>query len=174
MIGAIGLKLSETCKARLYLVGTYSLIDWSVAGPSELGDEFETYGFKESAGQQPFISVVQGLDSAYVLRLVETKRYILKIESNIPDEVVLPHFQNEGNKYLKCDKDKDSVSFQFVNYLGRSRISFTGNDISLKFEVVPDKMNYEDDYIKLTEALADVCSELLLDYAGATSNVFRQ
>ena len=174
MIGAIGLKLSETCKARLYLVGTYSLIDWNVAGLSALGDEFESYDFKESAGQQPLISVVRGLDNSYVLRLVETKRYILKIESNIPDEVVLPHFQNEGNKYLKCDKDKDSVLFQFVNYLGRSRINFTGYDISLKFEIVPDKMNYEDDYIKLTEALADVCAELLLDYAGATSNMFSQ
>ena len=125
MIGAIGLKLSETCKARLYLVGTYSLIDWNVAGPSALGDEFESYEFKESTGQRPLISVVQGLDYTYVLRLVETKRYILKIESNFPDEVVLPHFQNEGNKYLKCDRDKDSVSFQFVNYLGRSRIIFT-------------------------------------------------
>lgn len=174
MIGAIGLKLSETCKARLYLVGTYSLIDWTVARPSALGDEFETYDFKDSTGKPPLISVAQGLDNAYILRLVETKRYILKIESSIPDEVVLPHFQNEGNKFLKCDKDKDSVSFQFVNYLGRSRISFAGNAISLKFEVVPDKMNYEDDYIRLTEALADVCSELLLDYAGSTSNVFSQ
>ena len=174
MIGAIDIKLNKRCKARLYLVGTYNLIDWNNSFPSDLGDRFESFDFKDPAGQMPAISVAQGLDSSYVLRLIETKRYILKIESDNRDNVELPHFQNEGNKYLKCDKDKESVSFQFVNYLGKSTIYFAENDFSLKFEVVPDKMNYEDDYIKLTEALADVCSELLLDYAGATSNVFSQ
>ena len=174
MIGAIGLNLSVRCKARLYLVGTYNLIDWNTSFPSDLGDRFESFDFKGSSGQLSAISVGRGLDDTCVLRLIETKRYILKIESEIPDVVQLPHFQNEGNKFLKCDRDKDSVSFQFVNYLGKSKIYFAENDFSLKFEVVPDKMNYEDDYIKLTEALADVCSELLLDYAGATSNVFSQ
>lgn len=153
-------------------MGTYNLIDWSTEYPSKLGDEFVTYGFKKDAGQKPAIIIAPGLDGQYVLRLIETKRYILKIEEGKGDEAELPRFQNEGNKYFKCDKDKDSVSFQFINYLGRSKVYFAGNDIGLKFEVVPDKMNYEDDYIKLTEALADICSELLLDYSGATSNVF--
>ncbi|MBQ2070405.1 MAG: DUF2357 domain-containing protein, partial [Bacilli bacterium] len=62
-------------------------------------------------------------------------------------------------------------SFQFINYLGRSKLYFGNSDDSfvLSFEIVPDKMDYEDDYVKLTEALAERCAELLLDYSGSTS-----
>ena len=172
MIGAICLKLNEKCKARLYLVGTYNAIDWNNECPSELGDCFVSYCFKEESAQQPAVSIARGLDGDYILRLIETKRYILKIENDGENETGLPRFQNEGNKFLKLDRDSDSVTFQFVNYLGRSRVYFAGSETALLFEVIPDKMDYEDDYISLTEALADVCSELLLDYAGSTSNVY--
>lgn len=176
MIGAICLRLNEKCRASLYLVGTYNHIDWSAEYSSDLGDKFILYKFKEEFGQQSAISVARDLDGEYTLRLIETKRYVIKMENGDGSEMNLPHFQNEGNKFLKCDKDKDSVSFQFINYLGRSKVHFNCGETNttLSFEVVPDKMNYEDDYIKLTEALAEVCSELLLDYSGSTSNVYSQ
>ena len=174
MIGAISFNINETCMARLYLVGTYNLIDWGSKFASELGDGFTSYCFKENVEQQQIISVAQGLNGEYILRLIETKRYILKMENKDTAESDFPKFQNEGNKYLKIDRDLDSVTFQFVNYLGRSRIFFDASDTSLLFEVIPDKMNYEDDYIRLTEAIAGVCSELLLDYSGSTSNVYSQ
>ncbi len=172
MIGAICLKLNEKCSVILYLVGTYNYIDWNNTYPSELGENVALFYFKDDSVQQPVIVIEQGLDGDYILRLIETKRYILKIDNESVEETVLARFQNEGNKFLKLDRDRDSVTFQFVNYLGRSRIYFTGSDTVLLFEVIPDKMNYEDDYISLTEALADVCSELLLDYNGSTSNVY--
>lgn len=174
MIGAICLRLNEKCRARLYSVGTYSHIDWNTEYSTELGDEFVGYKFIEESGQQPVISITQSLNGKYILRLIETKRYIIRMENDDGVELDLPHFQNEGNKFLKCDKDRDSVTFQFINYLGRSKINFKETGMTLLFEVVPDKMNYEDDYIRLTEALAEVCSELLLDYAGVTSNVYSQ
>lgn len=174
MIGAICLRLNEKCRARLYPVGTYSHIDWNTECSTELGDEFIGYKFIEESGRQPVISIAQSLDGEYILRLTETKRYIIKVENDNGIEPDLPHFQNEGNKFLKCDKDRDSVTFQFINYLGRSKIHFRETDIAFSFEVIPDKMNYEEDYIRLTEALAEVCSELLLDYAGSTSNVYSQ
>lgn len=43
----------------------------------------------------------------------------------------------------------------------------------LTFDVVPLKMGYEDDYIELTEELAEKCAALLLDYVGSTSNVYK-
>lgn len=174
MIGAICLRLNEKIKAKLYLVGTYSNIDWDTEHASVLGDQFVSYDFKEESGRQPVISIAQKFDDEYVLRLVETKRYVLKMENDGGGEVNLPRFQNEGNKFLKCDRDQDSVTFQFINYLGRSKMHFNCGEVSetFQFEIVPDKMNYEDDYIGLTEALAEVCSELLLDYSGSTSNTF--
>ena len=174
MIGAICLRLNEKCRAKLYPVGTYSRIDWNTECSTELGDEFVGYKFIEDSGQQPIISIAQSLDGEYILRLTETKRYVIKMENDDSVEQDLPCLQNEGNKFLKCDKDRDSVTFQFINYLGKSKIHFNETDITLSFEVIPDKMNYEEDYIRLTEALAEVCSELLLDYSGSTSNVYRQ
>lgn len=174
MIGAIRLRINEKCKATLYSVGTYRHIDWNTECSTELGDKFVGYKFIEDSVQQPVISIAQSLDGEYILRLIETKRYVIKMDNEDGVETGLPHFQNEGNKFLKCDKDRDSVIFQFINYLGRSKINFKETNMCLSFEVIPDKMNYEDDYIRLTEALAEMCSELLLEYSGSTSNVYSQ
>lgn len=174
MIGAIGIKLNNRNSIRLYPAGGYNDIDWDTEFPSDLGNDYTTYHNKDASTQKPALIIAQGLDGRYILRLIETKRYVLRIVNETNKEIPLPHFQNEGNKFLKVDQDKDSVTFQFINYLGRSRVYFSGSDKTLMFEVVPDKMDYEDDYIRLTEAIADRCSELLLDYTGATSNAYTQ
>ncbi|MEE1248303.1 MAG: DUF2357 domain-containing protein [Lachnospiraceae bacterium] len=100
------------------------------------------------------------------LRLKETISYCCKIENY--DNLYYPHIKNEKNKLLKLGKEQDRIIFQFVNYLGKSVISFEGSDKSIEFEVVPDKINYEEDYINLTEAIANECSALLHDYTSPT------
>lgn len=176
MIGAIRFITNDNCKVFLYPVGTHGYIDWNAEHVSCLGNDFVTYEAKPGYDQPNAITIAKSLDDEYVLRLVETKRYMLRLERNDGETISLPHFQNQENKFLKCDKDKDSLSFQFINYLGRSKLYFGNSDDSvvLSFEVVPDKMDYEDDYIVLTEALAEFCSNLLLEYTGATSNVYSQ
>lgn len=67
MIGAICLKLNEKCRAKLYLMGTYNRIDWDTEYSTELGDEISAYGFVDTPGKSPFISIAQGLDDKYVL-----------------------------------------------------------------------------------------------------------
>lgn len=176
MIGAISFRYKKNCQAKIYLVGTYEQIDWCEEYSCELGEKYSTFEFKDSASKINAMTLEKGLDGEYILRLIETRRYVLKVEGTTGETLVLPYFQNEGNKFLKCDKDKDSILFQFVNYLGRSRLVFNCGEFknTLLFEVIPDKMGYEEDYIQLTEALAQVCSELLLDHTGSTSNVFEQ
>ena len=92
MIGAICLRLNEKCRAKLYPVGTYSHIDWNTECSTELGDEFVGYKFIEESGQQPVISIAQSLDGEYILRLIETKRYVIKMENDDSVEPDLPHF----------------------------------------------------------------------------------
>lgn len=176
MIAAICFKIRENIKAKLYQAGTYRSIDWENEEASALGEQYATYSYRPEVSQKPALFICTGLDGNSILRLVETKRYILKIESPTEPAMPLPVFQNEGNKFFKCDKDWDSVTFQFVNYLGRSRVAFNleNEAVSLLFEVVPDKMGYEDDYIVLTESLAEICSELLLEFSGPTSNQYKQ
>lgn len=175
MIGAVCFKVTNEYEVRIYMVGTYEQIDWTNPSPCVLGENYTCYALKnEEAGNA--IQIVAGLNGQYMLRLFETKRYILRLvyEENLDIEV--PRFQNENNKFLKLEKDKDYITFQFVNYLGYSRINFTHDNCGQQifFEIAPEKMNYEEDYIVLTEAIAQVCSELLLEYSGLTSNLFEQ
>lgn len=175
MIGAVCFKVTNEYEVRIYMVGTYEQIDWTNPSPCVLGENYTCYALKnEEAGNA--IQIVTGLNGQHMLRLFETKRYILRLvyEENLDIEV--PRFQNENNKFLKLEKDKDYITFQFVNYLGYSRINFTHDNCGqqIVFEIALEKMNYEEDYIVLTEAIAQVCSELLLEYSGLTSNLFEQ
>lgn len=184
MIGAIRYKTEDDRHIVLYKDGTPEEIDFEHGHGCSFGDNFEYFDFLPNVIEDSPFAICTGLDGQEILRLTETKQYILQVDSegskgNVPvDKRALwkgiePHFLNENNKFLKVHRNIDSVSFQFINYLGRSRISFGGSvKQQIIFEVVPDKINYEDDYISLTEALADECSELLLDYAGATTSVF--
>jgi len=174
MIDAVCCKLDDHNRIKLYPVGMYNSIDWDTPYPSQLGDMYTEYACKTESQNKPAILVRKSFDDSYVLRVIETKRYMVRIDSDADSPVELPRFQNENNKFLKIDRDDKSVSFQFVNYLGRSRMIFElpERNIDIPFEVIPDKMSYEDDYIALTESIAQVCSELLLEYSGSTSNVF--
>lgn len=176
MIGGLCFRINDNCTVKLYAVGMYNQIDWDDKEDCELGERFSISAYKDPDEERSFVKIEKGIDGEYILRLVETKRYIIKVSGDIPDNRIFPQFQNEGNKFLKIDRDSDSVFFQFVNYLGRTKITFDcGEDtIQLPFEVIPDKIDYEDDYIKMTEDIAEVCSELLLEYSGSTSNMFEQ
>lgn len=176
MIGAVCYKVTSEYEARIYMVGTYDQIDWTNELPCILGEKYVSYALKDENDKDLALILDEGLDGQPVLRLIETNRYVLRLIHDAKKEVALPRFQNENNKFLKLEKDNDSVIFQFINYLGYSKITFEQDDIERKinFEVIPKKMDYEEDYIALTEALAQRCSELLLEYSGSTSNLFRQ
>lgn len=174
MIGAVCLKLNENCRAKIYAFGTYDAIDWENSYQTELEGDFLAYNFFKETKQKPMIKIEKSINGDFILRLIETKNYVLKIEDKNHGKIDLPHFQNEGNKFFKCDKDSDFTTFQFINYLGRTKITFDKFNVSISLEIIPDKINYEEDYIEMTEALAEACSELLIDYSGSTSNLYKQ
>lgn len=66
----------------------------------------------EEAGNA--IQIVTGLNGQHMLRLFETKRYILRLvyEENLDIEV--PRFQNENNKFLKLEKIKIILHFSLL------------------------------------------------------------
>ena len=177
MIAALQFKVNEDYSAFIYPVSDYNKVDWNHPRESSLGFAYQEYDYKSNNTEEKYcMDIADGLDDNKILRLIETKRYIIKLKGNGEkhQKYSLPMFQNEGNKFFKCDKDEESATFQFINYLGRSKITFINQSdrLELPFEVVPDKMSYEDDYISLTEALAERCAEILLDYSGSTSNLY--
>ena len=113
MIGAVCFKVTNEYEVRIYMVGTYEQIDWTNPSPCVLGENYTCYALKnEEAGNA--IQIVTGLNGQHMLRLFETKRYILRLvyEENLDIEV--PRFQNENNKFLKLEKDKDYITREGV------------------------------------------------------------
>lgn len=163
---------------RIFPAGLNNKIDWTSAAFSE--KDFSFYDFKESQRKENYIEFSNAEElNIHPLRLKETVRYKCRIESeNESDDCNFnPHFKNEDNKLLKIERDeKNSFSFQFINYLGKTSLLFNDGqkECSFGFEVVPDKINYEEDYVRLTEAIAEECSALLLDYTSPTSLNFQQ
>ena len=165
---------------KLFPAGKHNEIDWNNIAFSD--GNFDFFLLKDS-GTSEKSYVEYSTESDYninPLRLKETVRYKCQIsDSDNPDkkENYKFHFKNESNKFLKTEKDDEkSIVFQFINYLGKSELCFETDNkpLALSFEVVPDKISYESDYVNLTQAIAEECSALLLEYASPTSLTFSQ
>ncbi len=126
-------------------------------------NDFDLKGIEDSNGSIEFYSNPKS--GFYKLRLKEIKEYHIKLN---PKNLVL-----NSNFIEKIDED--SYKLKIINYLGKSRFDIKESDginHYIDFEIVPDKIDYEKDYVKLTEDIADYCSALLLDYASPTSLTF--
>ena len=173
MIAALRIKLDNSHFVNLYVDGQHSIVDWKRSGEQNpLIESVCEYSYIPGSTEESGITVVKSLNEKATIRITETKRYRLKIEALAGAKVELPTFPNEG-KYLKCFRDEGAMSFQFVNYLGLSKMKFCNPKCEVEFEVVPDKMNYEKDYIELTEAIARNCAALLLEHTGSTAMLFK-
>ena len=171
---------SSLC-VKIFPAGLHNQINWAMPAVSEKG--FDFFSFKERQSKENFIEYRKNDElNILPLRLKETVRYKCVVSYENKNESsgfcgFNPHLKNESNKLLRIERDDNvSLTFQFVNYLGKTELIYDGKDGEhhLPFEVVPDKINYEEDYVKLTEAIAEECSALLLDYTSPTSLVFKQ
>ena len=124
MIAALRFEVNENYNALIYPAGSFNDVDWGTGQSCSLGNEFLSYKFKKPKDSTVGITIATGADGTDVIRFTETKRYTIKINSKSGTGNALPFLQNEGNKSLKLDKDENTVVFQFVNYLGRSKITF--------------------------------------------------
>ena len=177
MIGAFCYKFNNNIFAKIYPAGKYDSIEWANGFQKLEHSEYIFFNYKETeACESQEIIIENPVDQSFCLRLRETVRYCCRIcgDGQTPEELnkYLPLFINENNKFLKIDKDIDSLSFQFVNYLGYCHLLFPVDNTKIQIEIVPNKIDYEDDYIKLTESIAEECAALLLDYSGVTFTKF--
>ncbi|MBO4640040.1 MAG: DUF2357 domain-containing protein [Treponema sp.] len=102
------------------------------------------------------------------LRLYETKNYFCEYDENCSLKI-----ENE-NELAPLRSGENQISFKVVNYLGKSAFHFENNGkyYSFPFEIIPLKISYEDDYVKLTDDIAELCSQLLLDYSSPANLYF--
>ena len=182
MIGAIKYQVDEATSLYLYAAGTYGKIDWDnaqnaatclrkdVATNLVAQERYTFFPYRPDCKKEDALRIEEdiGADEC-ILGLMETERYQLETDGGL--SVQSFDFPNEDNKFLDIEKNRNSITFQFVNYLGRSRIFCKGMPI-LTFLVIPKKISYKNDYIPLTEAIAEHCAQLLLETTGVTTSRF--
>lgn len=149
---------------------TLSIYEEKYADPGNLVDVGNLDGIcvkGSSLGGRMSISFVSHPSNGFhALRFTETRQYYLSF-----DECMLVI---EATPELGLTKVADGVyGFKVVNYLGKASIGVRclNSDVAIpiNFEIVPAKMDYEDDYVQLTEDIAAKCASLLLDYGSPTS-----
>ena len=125
--------------------------------------------FKEIYATEEFGNIFYkpNIDNSFLpLRLKETYQYVFELQAQDLTLELSPELKAKA-------VGKNTWSFKVINYLGKSHIKIrdnSGNVVEkVEFEIVPVKINYEEDYVTLTEEIADYCSELLMDYASPTS-----
>lgn len=177
-IAAVSFKIENGVEIVIYPQGEWDAID------------FDRFTFEEDTNMIVYqmkvdtidvaiskLEIATSVDGTKILRLRETVTYTCRQRcGSVAEKDQLCSelsFQNEkDSKFLDVTKDKDTLSFRFINYLGRTHLKNLAKETIADFEIVPQKMNYEEDYIELTKKLAEECAEILLEYSGVTSNRF--
>ena len=97
-------------------------------------------------------------------RIKENYRYLFKISGD--QKIYAPKFDNDKNcSWRIIDKGLYELSVQ--GFLGTSSIEF--KDHLIKFEIVPTKIGYDDDFKLMTKEIAEECSQLLQSWTAPTS-----
>ena len=177
-IAAVSINYNKGIEIVIYPQGEWDTIDFNASTYDE-ATKLIVYKKKEAASKVDLskIDIAISVDGQKILRLRETVTYTCRIKdikqedlNQICHNLVFPNEKN--NKFLNVTRDVDTLSFRYINYLGRTNLKTTNNEAVVDFEIVPQKMHYEDDYIELTKKIAEECAEILLEYAGVTSNRF--
>ena len=137
----------NSLELKVFPAGKKTDIDWNSIVFSE--NDFYFYALKDSGSTKKSYIEYSTNDEYNInpLRLKETVRYKCELSNSInPDK-------------------KENYNLRFTSDNG---------PLSLSFEVVPDKINYETDYVNLTQAIAKECSALLLEYSSPTALSFSQ
>ena len=177
-IAAVSFKDKNGIEFVIYPQGEWDTIDFDAATLAE-GTDMIAYEEKEAASKAALskLDIATSVDGQKILRLRETATYTCRLKDanqDSSDQICRNlSFPNEkNNKFLKVTRDRDALSFRFINDLGRTHLKNSTDETLADFEIVPQKMNYEEDYIELTKKLAEECSQILLEYSGVTTNRF--
>ena len=76
MVAALRFRVNGDYDAYLYPVGTYNKIDWVYEISCCLGEDYSVFTSK-STDNDEIIDIAEGLDGEPVLRIIDTKRYII-------------------------------------------------------------------------------------------------
>ena len=114
------------------------------------------------------------------ITLKEVRRYIYAVHhvGKVSDRSAVFHevasSLSEGNAAdwnQRLMGESLTGDFRVINYIGVAWIEVK-HSRRIRFEIIPEKIGYEDDYRSMVEAIAGKCQQLLLDWNAPTSLSF--
>ena len=110
-------------------------------------------------------------DDYFIFQLKENKTYFLLADEKLPITPLSGDNKNKKNINYKEIADK-LISFNVQGFLGSSYFEY--NNVRINFEIIPDKIDYETDYQKMTKDINAKISQLLLNDSAPVSLHFEQ
>jgi predicted component of viral defense system (DUF524 family) len=104
------------------------------------------------------------------IRLLETQEYEWSVEHATDHTEMQVSSSLKDTRFWK-DRHARSGSFKVVNHLGLADFKLDGpllQSLSLQFEFVSKKFDFDSEYRRLTEDIADVCQQRLLSWDAPT------
>ncbi|MBC2604239.1 DUF2357 domain-containing protein [Puniceicoccus vermicola] len=129
-------------------------------------------GLKEAEDNNSAVAPIEISTRAGItcIRLLETHGYEWSVEEAPNDMALQLSSSLKGTRFWK-EKRGQSGSFKVVNHLGLADFKLEGTDIQaldLQFEFVSRKFDFDSEYRRLTEDIADFCQQLLLSWDAPT------
>lgn len=120
-------------------------------------------------GPAPIEVTTRG-DTTFI-RLLETQEYEWAIEQAELDTPLVLSSSLKDKRFWK-DKKAKSGSFKVVNHLGLADFKMEGPELQtmhLRFEFLSRKFDFDSEYRRLTEDIANFCQQLLLSWEAPTA-----
>ncbi|WP_162051201.1 DUF2357 domain-containing protein [Lentimonas sp. CC4] len=121
---------------------------------------------------EPPIRVVHRADQVCI-QLKETWGYEWCIECDaLPTDTVIQSSLESQNWKVRQNR---SGEFKVVNHLGMAAFAITSHEfrpLTLSFEIISRKFDFETEYRQMTEEIAEFCQQLLLSWEAPTSLSF--
>jgi predicted component of viral defense system (DUF524 family) len=103
----------------------------------------------------------------FIFQLKENKTYYLRAYKGLPSSPLSEDIKNKKNINYKVIITDQLISFNVQGFLGSSY--FECNNVRINFEIIPDKIDYETDYKKMTDDINAKISQLLLNDSAPVS-----
>lgn len=149
-------------------------VDECVSLPSELPSDWRAKPWLNQ--NEPPIRVVQRADQICI-QLKETWGYEWCIESltgnTLPADLQIDSSLKSQNWKVRQNRCGE---FKVVNHLGIAEFTIASNKLqplTLTFEIIARKFDFETEYRQMTEDIADFCQQLLLNWEAPTTLSFK-
>lgn len=157
----------------LVLTVSSSRVDFGQGDCGAEGLPKDWLGRTEAGKPLASLEVKNGLKGPLV-RVVETRRYCWKLIAVAGGEVSSSLETGKAEHWSVSGgiAGDESGNFQVVNQLGRAWLVVRrkGEEVlRLELEVISAKLDFDEEYRRMTEDVAGFCEQLLLQWSGATS-----